>query len=29
MIAVGHPAHLGPEVDRYRPEFVRTDRWGD
>jgi nitroreductase len=29
MIAVGHPAAPGPEVDRYKAEFVRTDRWGD
>jgi nitroreductase len=29
MIAVGHPAHPGPDVDRYRTEFVRTDSWGD
>ena len=28
MIAVGHPAGPGPEVDRYQPEFVRVDRWG-
>jgi len=28
MIAVGHPASPGPEVDRYNPEFVRQNRWG-
>jgi nitroreductase len=29
MIAVGHPAGPGPEVDRYRAEWVRTERWGE
>ncbi|HEY5540453.1 MAG TPA: nitroreductase family protein [Coriobacteriia bacterium] len=28
MIAIGHPAHSGPEVDRYRAEWVRDERWG-
>jgi nitroreductase len=28
MIAIGHPAAPGPDVDRYRPEFVRDERWG-
>ena len=28
MIAIGHPASPGPEVDRYQPEFVRAERWG-
>jgi nitroreductase len=28
MIAVGHPASPGPEVDRYNPEHVRRERWG-
>jgi len=28
MIAVGHPPGPGPEVDRYRAEWVRADRWG-
>ncbi len=27
MIAVGVPAGPGPEVDRYKPEFVRAERW--
>ena len=28
MIAIGHPVGPGPAVDRYRPEFVRDERWG-
>ena len=28
MIAVGHPAGPGPEVDRFRAERVRDERWG-
>ena len=27
MIAVGYPEAPGPEVDRYRAENVRVDRW--
>jgi nitroreductase len=27
MIAVGHPEAPGPDVDRYRQEKVRVDRW--
>lgn len=27
MIAVGVPAAPGPEVDRYRPEFVHAEAW--
>jgi nitroreductase len=27
MIAVGHPEAPGPEVDRYRADRVRIDRW--
>jgi nitroreductase len=27
MVAVGYPEALGPEVDRYRVEHVRVDRW--
>lgn len=29
MVAIGHPANPGPEVDRYRAEFVRTDSWDE
>ena len=28
MIAIGHPAAPVAEVDRFHPEWVRTDRWG-
>ena len=28
MIALGHSAAPGPEVDRFRAEWVRDDRWG-
>ena len=28
MIAIGHPASAGPEVDRFNPEHVRNERWG-
>ena len=27
MIAIGHPQAPGPEVDRYRADKVRVDRW--
>jgi nitroreductase len=27
MVAIGRPLGPGPEVDRYRPENVRVDRW--
>jgi nitroreductase len=29
MIAIGHPASPGPEVDRYHAEWVRDERWGE
>jgi nitroreductase len=29
MIAIGHPEAPGPEVDRYKPEKVRVDRWAE
>lgn len=29
MVAIGHPANPGPEVDRYHAEFVRTDSWDE
>ena len=28
MIAIGHPASPGPEVDRFNAEYVRNERWG-
>jgi nitroreductase len=28
MIAVGYPAAPAAEVDRFNPEWVRTNRWG-
>ena len=28
MIAIGHPATPGPEVDRFNAENVRDERWG-
>jgi len=28
MLAVGHPAGPAPQVERYRAEWVRSDRWG-
>lgn len=27
MLAIGKPAAMGPRVDRFRPEFVRRNRW--
>jgi hypothetical protein len=27
MVAVGYPEGPGPEVDRYRADKVRIDRW--
>ena len=29
MVALGRPETSGPEVDRYKPENVRVDRWSD
>ncbi len=29
MVAVGVPAAPGPEVDRYRPELVFSEGWGE
>jgi nitroreductase len=28
ILAIGHPAAPGPEVDRFNPDFVREERWG-
>jgi nitroreductase len=28
LVALGHPAQRPEPVDRYRPDFVVTDRWG-
>lgn len=28
MIAIGHPAGPGPDVDRFNAEWVRDERWG-